>query len=162
MSKFLDQLFPPSPTFTENSLPSLSNRVYLITGGNAGVGFEFARILYLKGATVYIACRSESKTNIAISSITSPPSSSPPSCYPSWSEPQNWPPPLRAASASSSHPPPSLIPPSVRPGASASLSSPRLQPPNPGCPTTPCRKRGTGCSRWSSLKECTKSPGSSV
>jgi NAD(P)-dependent dehydrogenase (short-subunit alcohol dehydrogenase family) len=73
LSEALDQFFPPSPTFTESSLPSLTKKVIVITGGNAGIGFELAKILYSKGATVYIACRSETKARAAISIITSLP-----------------------------------------------------------------------------------------
>ncbi|KAF2964604.1 hypothetical protein GQX73_g8960 [Xylaria multiplex] len=55
------QLFPPSPTFTENDLPSLAGKVFIITGGNAGVGLELVKMLYAEGGTVYIACRSPTK-----------------------------------------------------------------------------------------------------
>jgi retinol dehydrogenase 12 len=37
-----------------------------VTGGNAGVGRELSRILYGANATVYLACRSESKARQAI------------------------------------------------------------------------------------------------
>jgi NAD(P)-dependent dehydrogenase (short-subunit alcohol dehydrogenase family) len=57
----LTQLFPPSPTFTEKELPSLAGKVFIVTGGNSGVGFELVKILYSKGGTVYIACRSPNK-----------------------------------------------------------------------------------------------------
>jgi retinol dehydrogenase-12 len=55
------QLFPPCPTFTENSLIDLSNKVYLITGSTSGVGLALSKILYTLHATVYIGARSAQK-----------------------------------------------------------------------------------------------------
>jgi NAD(P)-dependent dehydrogenase (short-subunit alcohol dehydrogenase family) len=43
--------------------------VYIVTGGNAGVGKELATILYAKHAAVYVAARSEEKAMVAINSI---------------------------------------------------------------------------------------------
>ncbi|KAF3911889.1 hypothetical protein ABW21_db0200373 [Orbilia brochopaga] len=64
--------------FTPESLPDLSGRVYIVTGGNAGLGFETAKALALKNAKVYIGARSETKASTAISTIQSalPPASS--------------------------------------------------------------------------------------
>lgn len=53
------QFFPPSPTFTEKDVPSQSGRVFIVTGGNAGSGFELYKMLYTTGATVYMATRSQ-------------------------------------------------------------------------------------------------------
>lgn len=53
------QWFPPKPTLTEENVPSQQGRVFIVTGGNAGVGFELCRILYGTGATIYMASRSE-------------------------------------------------------------------------------------------------------
>lgn len=44
-------------------------QVYIVTGSNAGVGKEVARILYSKHAKVYIAARSAEKAASAIESI---------------------------------------------------------------------------------------------
>jgi NAD(P)-dependent dehydrogenase (short-subunit alcohol dehydrogenase family) len=55
--------------FNPVSLPDLSGKVYLVTGGNAGIGFETVRFLALKNAIVYMGCRSEAKGNAAITSI---------------------------------------------------------------------------------------------
>ncbi|KAJ4396429.1 short-chain alcohol dehydrogenase [Gnomoniopsis smithogilvyi] len=63
------QLFPPKPTFTEANLGDLSDKVYIVTGANTGVGKELAQILYSKNATVYCAARSDEKALKAISSI---------------------------------------------------------------------------------------------
>ena len=62
-------MFPPSPKFTETSLPSLSSRVYIITGSTSGVGLELTKILYSKSATVYLAARNASKLQSSISTI---------------------------------------------------------------------------------------------
>ena len=71
MGGMLTQLFPPRPSFTEDNVPSLIGRVFIVTGGNAGVGFELAKILYSKGGTVYIAGRSPTKISAAMSEIKS-------------------------------------------------------------------------------------------
>ncbi|RKL15206.1 hypothetical protein BFJ68_g5843 [Fusarium oxysporum] len=65
------QLFPPSPTFTESSIPSLNFRVYIITGATSGVGLELAKILYSRSAIVYIAARNYSKITSAIKEVQS-------------------------------------------------------------------------------------------
>ncbi|KAI0555555.1 short-chain dehydrogenase [Xylaria curta] len=68
-SSMWTQFFPPKPTFTEENLPDLTNRVYIVTGANTGVGKQLARLLYSKNAKVYVAARSETKANEAIQDI---------------------------------------------------------------------------------------------
>lgn len=63
------QLFPPSPHFTEAQTPSLAGKVFIVTGGNSGVGYELAKILYSKGGNVYLAGRTASKVAKAIEEI---------------------------------------------------------------------------------------------
>ncbi|KAK9316247.1 hypothetical protein V1522DRAFT_391824 [Lipomyces starkeyi] len=53
----ITEVYPPSPKFTENDLPDLTGKVYLITGATAGIGLELLRILFWKNATVYVAAR---------------------------------------------------------------------------------------------------------
>ncbi|KAL2068160.1 hypothetical protein VTL71DRAFT_16258 [Oculimacula yallundae] len=65
----LAQFFPGTPTFTEEDIPSQIGKVFMVTGGNAGLGFELVKILYSRGATVYMAGRSQSKAEAAINSI---------------------------------------------------------------------------------------------
>ncbi|CAM1505936.1 Fc.00g115730.m01.CDS01 [Cosmosporella sp. VM-42] len=65
------QFFPPKPTFTENDLPNLADKVYIVTGSNTGVGKELARILYAKNAKIYVAARSAEKARNAIDDIKS-------------------------------------------------------------------------------------------
>jgi len=63
--------FIPTPTFTEHDLPDQTGRVFIVTGGYAGVGLELSRILYSRHGTVYIAGRSSTKGHTAIESIQS-------------------------------------------------------------------------------------------
>ncbi|KAK3354039.1 hypothetical protein B0T25DRAFT_569210 [Lasiosphaeria hispida] len=39
------QTFPGKPGFTEHDLPTLSGKVYMVTGSNTGEGKELARML---------------------------------------------------------------------------------------------------------------------
>lgn len=41
----------PEPTLTEQNAADQSGRVFLVTGGYAGVGLELVNILYSKNAT---------------------------------------------------------------------------------------------------------------
>ncbi|EWC47939.1 hypothetical protein DRE_02821 [Drechslerella stenobrocha 248] len=54
-----------------DSLPDLAGRVYIVTGGNAGIGLETAKVLTQKNARVYIGARSDTKAQTAISTIQS-------------------------------------------------------------------------------------------
>ena len=66
------QLRPPAPQFTEKDIPSLDGEVIVVTGGNAGVGFELVKMLYTKGGcTIYIASRSTDRIATAIKEIKS-------------------------------------------------------------------------------------------
>ncbi|KAH8881072.1 NAD(P)-binding protein [Thozetella sp. PMI_491] len=71
------QLFPPRPAFTEKDTPSLVGKVFIVTGGNAGVGLELVKILYTKGGKVYIAGRSPSLIAAEIEKIKRIDTSSP-------------------------------------------------------------------------------------
>ncbi|CAG8908446.1 unnamed protein product [Penicillium egyptiacum] len=68
----LTQAYPPAPGFTEANVPpgSQSGRVFIVTGGNAGIGLELSKILYASGATVYMASRSQAKAEATIKTIT--------------------------------------------------------------------------------------------
>ena len=76
MGVTFSQFFPPTPSLTEANLPPQTNKVFLITGGASGVGYELARILYYAGGTVYIAGRSESNALASIEKCKSSPPSS--------------------------------------------------------------------------------------
>ncbi|KAM0522498.1 hypothetical protein ACHAPE_002088 [Trichoderma viride] len=69
ISNILTQGFPPKPTFTENNLDDLSGKVYIVTGGYSGVGYQLSKLLYAKNAIVYIAGRREDAGQDAIKSI---------------------------------------------------------------------------------------------
>jgi len=69
MPSLLGAMFPPAPKFTDANLPSLAGKVYIITGAASGVGFALAKILYAAEGTVYIAARSTSRCEGAISKI---------------------------------------------------------------------------------------------
>lgn len=63
------QFFPPQAKFTETNISSQDGKVFLITGGTSGIGYEVAKILYSKNARVYIAGRSADKATKALSEI---------------------------------------------------------------------------------------------
>lgn len=69
----ITQIYPPRPAFTEANVPagSQNGRVFIITGGNAGIGFELCKILYAAGATVYMASRSEASAKIWLVALAS-------------------------------------------------------------------------------------------
>ncbi|CAD7084127.1 unnamed protein product [Hermetia illucens] len=48
---------------------SLKDKIYIITGANSGLGFQTARALAKRGATVVICCRSMDRANQAIEKI---------------------------------------------------------------------------------------------
>jgi NAD(P)-dependent dehydrogenase (short-subunit alcohol dehydrogenase family) len=51
--------------WTSDRLPDLKGKVYVITGGNSGIGFEAAKHLGKAGADVVLACRSLAKAGDA-------------------------------------------------------------------------------------------------
>ena len=55
--------------WTPNRLENLEGKTYLITGANAGVGFESSKILLSKGAEVVMLNRNEKKSNTAIDDL---------------------------------------------------------------------------------------------
>ncbi|KAI5927099.1 hypothetical protein F4810DRAFT_707046 [Camillea tinctor] len=69
---FFGQYYPPKATFTETDLTpgSQNGRVFIVTGGNAGIGFELCKLLITTGATIYMASRSKEKAEAAIKSIS--------------------------------------------------------------------------------------------
>ncbi|RWA13820.1 hypothetical protein EKO27_g1299 [Xylaria grammica] len=61
------QFFPPKPNFSE--IGSLDGKVFIVTGGASGIGYELTKMLYQRGGHVYIAGRSESKVQAAIKEL---------------------------------------------------------------------------------------------
>ena len=77
MGAIFSQFFPPPPTLTEANLPDQKGKVFIVTGGASGVGYELCTMLFQAGAKVYIAGRSEANAKFAISKITALPTDSP-------------------------------------------------------------------------------------
>ncbi|KAK0618314.1 hypothetical protein B0T17DRAFT_656440 [Bombardia bombarda] len=70
MGNLISQFFfIPTPRLTEKNCPDQSGRVFIVTGGYAGVGLDLCKILYAANATVYIAGRSSAKAQTAIAAI---------------------------------------------------------------------------------------------
>ncbi|CAM1508724.1 Fc.00g055720.m01.CDS01 [Cosmosporella sp. VM-42] len=64
-----NESFPPKPTFTEKDISDQLGRVFLITGGASGCGFEVAKAIYNLNGRVYIAGRSAKNADEAIRKI---------------------------------------------------------------------------------------------
>lgn len=69
IQSFLTQTWPPKSKFSIDQIPDLSGKVVIITGGNAGVGYETAKALLPRNAKVYIASRNAKKTGDAIAKL---------------------------------------------------------------------------------------------
>lgn len=67
--KFLQQIYPPSPEWFADDIPDLSGKVFIVTGGNSGIGKETCKQLLLKNAKVYLAARSESRAQAALDEL---------------------------------------------------------------------------------------------
>lgn len=55
--------------FTEQDVGDQTGRTYVVTGANAGLGFNTSRILAARGASVIMACRSADKAEAAMDAI---------------------------------------------------------------------------------------------
>lgn len=64
-----DQWFPPKPRFTEANLSRQDGRVFIVTGGNSGIGLALIKLLYPTGAKIYLACRSEERAKAAMEEV---------------------------------------------------------------------------------------------
>lgn len=64
-------LFPPrnSAPLTEANLPSQAGKVFIVTDGSSGLGYELSRILYGASGKVYILTRSKENTDDAVARI---------------------------------------------------------------------------------------------
>jgi len=64
-----DVFWLPTPEYTENDYPDLTGKVYVVTGGSSGIGFESAKLLLSKGARVYITGRTPAKIEHALTEL---------------------------------------------------------------------------------------------
>lgn len=60
---------PTATDWTTDNIPDLTGKIAIVTGSNSGIGYETARALAQKGATVVMACRNLQKANDAASQI---------------------------------------------------------------------------------------------
>jgi NAD(P)-dependent dehydrogenase (short-subunit alcohol dehydrogenase family) len=56
--------------FTEADVPDQSGKCFIVTGANAGIGFEASRVLAARGARVLLACRDKAKAEAAMARIS--------------------------------------------------------------------------------------------
>ncbi|WP_406179673.1 SDR family NAD(P)-dependent oxidoreductase [Streptomyces sp. NBC_01006] len=59
----------PTPPWNVQRLPRADGRVFLVTGGNAGIGYFVAEQLSATGATVVLGSRNPAKAEVATASI---------------------------------------------------------------------------------------------
>lgn len=62
-------IFWVRPQWTANEMGDQTNKVVMVTGGNSGTGYATCKAYFERGATVYMASRSESKAMDAIRDI---------------------------------------------------------------------------------------------
>ncbi|MGR9402897.1 oxidoreductase (plasmid) [Rhizobium leguminosarum] len=55
--------------FTEASVPDQTGKTFIVTGANAGIGFEISQVLAARGARVLLACRERTRAEQAIARI---------------------------------------------------------------------------------------------
>ncbi|KAF1996552.1 hypothetical protein P154DRAFT_608271 [Amniculicola lignicola CBS 123094] len=67
----LTHLFPPPPTLTPSTLPSLSTKVYLITNATTPTNLSLASLLYSLDATIYLGCPTPETYTNTMSTLTS-------------------------------------------------------------------------------------------
>jgi NAD(P)-dependent dehydrogenase (short-subunit alcohol dehydrogenase family) len=71
LSAIWTQFFPPrnGAPITESNLADQAGKVFIVTGGSSGLGYELSRILYGAGGTVYMLTRSQEHADHATARI---------------------------------------------------------------------------------------------
>ncbi|KAJ7728807.1 NAD-P-binding protein [Mycena maculata] len=65
------EVWPPKPTWkAPEDVPDLAGQIFIVTGGNAGIGKETCRVLVARNAKVYLAARSEKRARAAMDDIS--------------------------------------------------------------------------------------------
>jgi len=58
-----------SAGFTQKNVRDQTGKTFIVTGANAGIGFEISRVLAVRGARVLLACRERTRADEAIARI---------------------------------------------------------------------------------------------
>ncbi|KAJ7103405.1 NAD(P)-binding protein [Mycena belliarum] len=69
IGSYISQSFPPKSKFSVGDIPDLTGSVIVVTGGNAGIGYEIIKALLPKNAKVYMLSRSKERAESAISRL---------------------------------------------------------------------------------------------
>ncbi|KAF5377140.1 hypothetical protein D9757_008776 [Collybiopsis confluens] len=69
MGHYISHNFPPAPTWSPDRIPDLTGQVIIVTGSNTGIGKYVAEQLLRHNAKVYIAARSQERSEIAIKEL---------------------------------------------------------------------------------------------
>ncbi|EJF58259.1 NAD(P)-binding protein [Dichomitus squalens LYAD-421 SS1] len=69
MTSTWNQYFPPKPEWSIDDVPDQSGKVFLVTGGNTGLGFATAKVLLARNARVYITSRDRDKGRRAVDEL---------------------------------------------------------------------------------------------
>lgn len=69
-SALSQNIFPPASKFDpKRDIPDLSGQIYLVTGGNTGIGYGTVQHLLEHNAKVYLAARSQARADTAIAQL---------------------------------------------------------------------------------------------
>ncbi|CCA76354.1 related to Oxidoreductase, short-chain dehydrogenase [Serendipita indica DSM 11827] len=64
--KLLAEFAPGTPQWKVEDIPDLTGKVAIVTGGNAGIGYEIVKALLTKHAKVYLTSRSTTNGEVAV------------------------------------------------------------------------------------------------
>src|SRR4051812_18274964 len=66
---YKDRKMSNNKGFTDADVPQQTGKSFIVTGANAGVGFDIARVLAARGARVLLGCREQARAQDAIARI---------------------------------------------------------------------------------------------